>query len=100
VRAHFAYAGGGVGKGGTVSLYDGETLVAEGEVERTLPFMYSMDETVDIGKDVASPVSPDYGVRDNEFTGEIGWVRLDAGDDDHSHHADPDHLMTIAMTRQ
>ncbi|GAA5085767.1 arylsulfatase AtsD [Microbacterium yannicii] len=100
VRAHFAYAGGGVGKGGTVSIYDGDDLVAEGQIERTLPFMYSMDETVDIGEDVASPVSPDYGPRDNGFTGSIGWVRLDAGDDDHSHHADPDHLMTIAMTRQ
>lgn len=100
VRAHFAYAGGGVGKGGTVSLYDGEHLVAESEIDRTLPFMYSMDETVDIGQDVASPVSPDYGPRGNGFTGDIGWVRLDAGDDDHSHHADPDHLMKIAMTRQ
>jgi arylsulfatase len=100
VRAHFAYAGGGVGKGGTVSIYDGDDLVAEGGIERTLPFMYSMDETVDIGQDVASPVSPDYGPRGNEFTGSIDWVRLDAGDDDHSHHADPDHLMTIAMTRQ
>ncbi|UNK71603.1 arylsulfatase [Microbacterium sp. H1-D42] len=100
VRAHFAYAGGGVGKGGTVSLYDGDILVAEGQIERTLPFMYSMDETVDIGEDVASPVSPDYGPHDNRFTGTIDWVRLDAGDDDHSHHADPAHLMTIAMTRQ
>ena len=34
------------------------TCVGEGRVERTLPFFFSMDETVDIGADLASPVSP------------------------------------------
>ncbi|MET0736451.1 MAG: arylsulfatase [Microbacterium sp.] len=100
VRAEFAYDGGGLGKGGTVTLYDGDTEVGAGRVERTIPFTFSLDETVDIGMDVASPVSPDYGPTGNEFAGEISWVRIDVGDDDHSHLADPDHLMTIAMTKQ
>ncbi|MHC9045029.1 arylsulfatase [Microbacterium saperdae] len=100
VRAHFAYDGSGLGKGGTVALFDGDTRVGEGRVERTIPFTFSLDETVDIGMDVASPVSPDYGPQDNEFTGTIAWVRLDVGEDDHSHLADPAHLMTIAMTKQ
>ncbi|MET4156611.1 arylsulfatase [Agromyces sp. PvR057] len=100
IRAHFAYAGGGLGKGGTVTLFDGDTVVGEGEIARTLPFFFSMDETVDVGADVASPVSADYGSRGNEFTGRIAWVRVDAGDDSHDHLMDPDHRMQIAMTRQ
>ena len=43
--------------------------IGEGRVERTMPFMFSMDETVDVGSDVASPVSADYGPTGNEFTG-------------------------------
>ncbi|MCS5732682.1 arylsulfatase [Herbiconiux daphne] len=100
LRVHFAYDGGGLGKGGTVTLFDGDTSLASGPISRTLPFFFSMDETVDIGSDLASPVSADYGPTGNEFTGRITWVRLDVGDDDHSHLADPDHLMQIAMTRQ
>ena len=57
VRAHFAYDGGGIGKGGTVTLFTGDTKIGEGRVERTMPFMFSMDETADVGSDAASPVS-------------------------------------------
>ncbi|WP_345764532.1 arylsulfatase [Diaminobutyricibacter sp. McL0608] len=100
VRLHFAYDGGGLGKGGAVTLFDGEIAVGEGRVERTLPFFFSMDETVDVGADVASPVSSDYGPVGNEFTGRIKWVRIDAGDDSHDHLIDPDHQLNIALTRQ
>ncbi|QIK64177.1 arylsulfatase [Leucobacter viscericola] len=100
LRVHFQYDGGGLGKGGSVTLYDGDVELGTGRVSRTLPFFFSMDETVDIGSDLASPVSSDYGPTGNEFTGKLAWVRLDLGDDDHSHLADPNHLMQIAMTRQ
>jgi arylsulfatase len=83
-----------------VTLADGDTVIAEGSVERTLPFFFSMDETVDVGEDLASPVSSDYGPTGNAFTGKIKWVRIDIGDDDHDHLLDPDHLLNIAMTRQ
>ncbi len=57
----FAYDGGGIGKGGTVTLLvDGEE-VGEGRVERTHRFLFSMDETADIGSDAGAPVSEDYG---------------------------------------
>jgi arylsulfatase len=98
--AHFAYEGGGIGKGGTVTLSDGSTSVGEGTVERTLPFFFSMDETVDIGEDLASPVSSDYEATGNEFTGKIKSIQLDVGDDNHDHMMDPEHRMQIAMTRQ
>jgi arylsulfatase len=100
LRMHFGYDGGGLGKGGSVTLFDGDTELVAGRVSRTLPFFFSMDETVDIGSDVASPVSADYGATGNEFTGTIHKVVIDAGDDSHDHLVDPDHLMQIAMTRQ
>jgi len=96
----FDYDGGGLGKGGSVSISENQKNLATGRVSRTLPFFFSMDETLDIGSDLASPVSADYGPSGNEFPGTIDWVRIDLGNDDHSHLADPEHLMHIAMTRQ
>ncbi|MFI5428567.1 hypothetical protein [Aeromicrobium sp. UC242_57] len=100
LRAHFAYDGGGLGRGGIVTLYDDDVQIGEGRVERTIPFTFSLDETLDIGMDVASPVSPSYGPRDNAFSGTIDWVRIDAGDDDHNHLIEPEHRMQAAMVRQ
>ena len=46
----FAYDGGGLGKGGDVTLYvDGEQ-VGEGRVDATVPMLFSADETTDVGK--------------------------------------------------
>ena len=60
LRMEFSYDGGGLGKGGTVSIYvDGEKT-GEGRVEATVPMAYSADETCDVGSDTASPVSDDY----------------------------------------
>ncbi|WP_029137971.1 arylsulfatase [Nakamurella lactea] len=100
VRVHFAYDGGGLGKGGTVSLFAGDAAIGEGRVERTLPFQFTFDETVDVGMDLASPVSSDYQATGNAFTGTIGLVRIDLGDDDHSHLIEPEHLMSVAMLKQ
>ena len=100
VRAHFADDGGGVAKGGTVTLYADDAPIGAGRVERTMPFMFSMDETADVGSDAASPVSADYGPADNTFNGTIDWVRIDLGDDDHSHQITDERRMNVAMMRQ
>jgi arylsulfatase len=100
LRAHFAYDGGGLGKGGTVTLYAGEDKIGEGRVERTLPYQFTFDETVDVGRDLASPVSSDYAPTGNEFTGTLSWVRIDLGDDDHSHLIDDEHKLAVAMLKQ
>ena len=77
VRMEFAYDGGGMGKGGTVTLFTDEGLVGEGRVEATVPIIYSLDETADIGRDTASPVSDDYTAADSAFSGTVAWVRID-----------------------
>ena len=59
VRMEFAYDGGGLAKGGTVTLYVDGNEAAEGRVEGTVPMIFSGDETADVGSDTASPVSDD-----------------------------------------
>ena len=100
LRMHFAYDGGGLAKGGEVTLSAGDEVLGKGRVTATMPMTISVDESVDIGCDIASPVSSEYGQTGNAFTGRIGWVRLDLGDDDHSHLADPHQGLANAMTRQ
>jgi arylsulfatase len=69
VRAEFDYDGGGLGKGGTVTLFVDGSQVAEGRVDATVAMLFSADETTDVGSDSATPVSDDYGPTDSVFTG-------------------------------
>jgi hypothetical protein len=102
VRLEFAYDGGGLGKGATVSLYvDGEQA-GEGRVEGTVPMMFSADETCDVGSDMASPVSDDYTSEGSHFTGTVEWVQLDIDEaaEDLDHLISTEERLKIAMTRQ
>ncbi|MEZ4504695.1 MAG: hypothetical protein R2848_02260 [Thermomicrobiales bacterium] len=45
-------------------------------------------------------MSPDYGQRGNAFNGEVNWVQIDTGDDDHSHMIKPEDRLSVAMARQ
>ena len=100
VRMEFAYDGGGLAKGGNVTLYYDGQSVGTGRVEMTQPMIFSADETTDIGYESGTPVSPDYTVQSSKFTGKIRWVQLDVGKDDHDHLIDPEERMRIAMARQ
>jgi arylsulfatase A-like enzyme len=100
IRMEFAYDGGGLGKGGNVTLfYDGET-VGQGRVPATQPLVFSADETTDIGEDFGMPVSSDYGGATSKFNGKIDLVQIDLGDDNHDHLVDPEQLIRVAMARQ
>ena len=76
----FAYDGGGLAKGGDVTLYVDGDKVGEGRVDATVPMVYSADETCDVGADTGSPVSDDYTSDDSRFTGTVNWVQLDIGE--------------------
>lgn len=100
VRMEFAYDGGGLAKGGTVSLfYDGKQ-VGNGRVEQTQPMAYSADEACDVGADTGSPASPDYGPTGNRFNGDIDWVQIDIGNDSHDHLITAADRFKIAMAKQ
>ena len=100
VRVEFAYDGGGLAKGGDVTLYhDG-----------------------DRGRRGRVPCDPAAGVlrrRDDRhrlrvrhhrharlhgatsrFTGKIHWVQIDLGADDDDHVIDPEERLRVAMARQ
>jgi arylsulfatase len=100
VRMEFKYDGGGLAKGGVVSLFVDGKKDGEGRVERTIPMLFSADETCDVGKETGSPVSPDYGPSDNEFSGKVNWVQIDLEKDDQDHLISPEERFKIAMARQ
>jgi arylsulfatase len=100
VRMEFAYDGGGLAKGGDVTLYYDGTAVGTGRVGVTQPMIFSADETTDIGYESGTTVTPDYTVHGSRFTGKIQWVQIDLGVDDHDHFIDPDERLRIAMARQ
>jgi len=101
-RAELAYDGGGIGKGATVTLYVDGAPVGSGRIERTTALFFSMDETLDVGADAGEPVSPDYGPRDNAFTGTIKWVQIDvdAAAKDVDHRIGADERFQLAVARQ
>ncbi len=100
VRMEFAYDGGGLAKGGGVTLYYDGNAVGTGRVGATQAMVFSADETTDVGYESGTPVSPDYTAQSSRFTGKIQWVQIDTGDDDHDHLIDPDERLRIAMARQ
>lgn len=100
VRMEFAYDGGGLAKGGDVTLYYDGREVGKGRVAATQPMIFSADETTDIGYESGTAVSPDYTAHSSKFTGKIHWVQLDVGQDDHDHFIDPEERLRIAMARQ
>jgi arylsulfatase len=95
----FAYDGGGLAKGGDVTLFLDGALIGKGRVEVTQPLIFSADETTDIGEDAGMPVTPDYKGADR-FNGTIELVQIDVGDDDSDHLIDPEALVRVAMARQ
>jgi arylsulfatase len=100
VRAEFAYDGGGLAKGGTVTLYHDGKPAGSGRVGATQPMVFSADETTDIGYESGTTVSPDYTTATSRFTGKLHWVQIDLGDDDHDHFIDPEERLRVAMSRQ
>jgi arylsulfatase len=78
VRFEFAYDGGGVGNGGTGTLFVNDKKVAEGRIERTQPMVFSADETADVGIDLATPVVETIGSEAaSRFTGRIPKVTIE-----------------------
>jgi arylsulfatase A-like enzyme len=100
VRMEFAYDGGGLGKGGTVTLYIDAEKVGEGQIAATVPMIYSGDETCDVGYDSGTPVAEDYAGATSRFNGTVKWVQLDAGLDDHDHLITAEERLRVATAIQ
>jgi hypothetical protein len=99
VRMEFAYDGGGLAKGGTVSLFLDGDKVGEGRVDATAALIFSADDTFDVGEEGGSVVTEDYG-HDNRFSGSVNWVQIDLSPDDGDHMVSEDERVRVAMARQ
>jgi arylsulfatase len=78
IRFDFAYDGGGLGKGGTGTLFANGKNVATGRIEKTQPAIFSADEGADVGEDGETPVVEDYGIpAPYKFTGKIDKITID-----------------------
>jgi arylsulfatase len=98
----FAYDGGGPARGGDIALtVNGET-VATGRLERSVPLVFSLDETCDVGHDSGLPVSDDYTAHGSTFTGEVKTVLIELadGESDFNHLVDPQLRLSTALARQ
>jgi arylsulfatase len=95
VRMEFTYDGGGIGKGGISHLFIDGVDIGSGRIEQTEAFLFSADETCDVGDEFGSPVTTDYNV--TTFTGEVNWVELELGLDDNNHLIDPSDRIRLAM---
>ncbi|MGB5135194.1 MAG: arylsulfatase [Prochlorococcaceae cyanobacterium] len=102
VRMEFAYDGGGLAKGGTVTLYVDGQRAGEGRVDQTEPMIFSADETCDVGFEAGSPVTDDYPSVGGTFSGEVNWVEIDVDKDaeDLDHLISPEERLRVAMALQ
>ena len=102
VRMEFAYAGGGLGKGGKVTLYTDGQKVGEGDIAATLAMIFSADDGLDVGEDTGAPVSEDYGSHGNAFNGRVKGVQLAIAEaaEDSDHLISPEEAIHMAMARQ
>jgi arylsulfatase len=72
---NFQYEGGGPGKGGTGTITVDGTKVAEGQIPRTQPGIFSVDDLADVGIDEGTFVA-NYGAS-SRFTGTIHKVVIE-----------------------
>jgi arylsulfatase A-like enzyme len=72
----FEYDGGGIGKGGNLTITANGNTVAEGRLEKTIPVKMSIGEGLDIGMDTGSPVDFTYNMP-FPFTGTIEKVTIE-----------------------
>jgi arylsulfatase len=79
VTLDFKYDGGGMGKGGVAQLSVDGKQVAEGRIGKTQGFIFSADETADVGLDNQTPVALGigYGPVETKFTGKIHKILIE-----------------------
>jgi len=77
LRGEFAYDGGGMGKGGTLSLFVNDTKVGEGRLTETQGITLGLGGTLDVGEDSGSAVDDATYTPPFRFNGNIKRVTVD-----------------------
>jgi hypothetical protein len=55
---------------------------------------------LDIGRETGTAFAAECDVETSAFTGQINWVELKVGGDDHTHLIDPGEHISVLMARQ
>ena len=100
VRMEFSYDGGGLGKGGLVTLYVDGQPCGNGRLEQTYAIGVS-PEAIDVGNEFGTLVTKDYPAN-RKFNGEVNWleIAIDEAAEDFDHLITPEERYHIAMARQ
>lgn len=72
----FKYDGGGLGKGGLGVIRVDDKEVANHRIERTVPFLFPIDDTFDVGVSLGTPVEDKDYKAPFKFTGKINKVTV------------------------
>jgi len=99
IRFEFAYDGGGLGKGGTGTLFVNGKKVAAGRIEKTQFAIFSVDDAADVGADEGTPVTESYKVP-FKFTGTIASVTIDLKDVKAAEHEETEHAQKTARLKK
>ncbi|MGB6599934.1 MAG: arylsulfatase [Candidatus Cybelea sp.] len=100
VRMEFAYDGGGLAKGGNVTLYIDGKPVGAGRVEQTAPMVFSADETSDVGVKRGSPMTPEMPPEKSEFNGTVDAVVIEAPGESLDHLLSREEVLQMIVARQ
>jgi arylsulfatase len=100
VRMEFTYDGGGLAKGGNVTLYVDGNAVGTGRVEQTAPLVFSADETSDVGLKRGSPMTPDMPAEKSAFNGTVDVVVIETTGESSDHLLDREQVLNMIMARQ
>ncbi len=96
----FAYDGGGLAKGGTVTLFIDGKSVGEGRVDRTVPAVFSADETSDVGIKRGSPITPEMPPEKSAFNGTVDVVVIETSGENTDHLLNREEVLNMIMARQ
>jgi arylsulfatase len=100
IRMEFAYDGGGLAKGGNVTLYVDGKAVGEGRVDRTVPAVFSADETSDVGVKRGSPITPEMPPEKSAFNGTVDAVVIETSGENTDHLLNREEVLNMIMARQ
>ncbi|HVR45437.1 MAG TPA: arylsulfatase [Candidatus Binatia bacterium] len=100
VRMEFAYDGGGLAKGGGVTLLIDGKAVGQGRVEQTVPMVFSADETSDVGVKHGSPMTLEMPPEQSEFNGTVQVVVIETTGESLDHLLSREEVLSMIVARQ
>lgn len=80
VELRFNYSGNEGGPAAAAELFVNGRKTAAGEIQRTIPSLYSFDETTCVGENRVTPVTEEYTVQSSRFQGNIFQVTIQRAD--------------------